>query len=476
MGKRRKKGSGSIFQRSDGRWEGRVPIGCDKRGYPKTKNVVAKTKAECKKKFDALKLQYALKDVSVKSGMSYGHWLDHWYQTEVKGTIRPTTQQKYENWIYHHLIPQLGDIPLDALSTNDLQVFFNDLREHGRLQGVEKFGPGLSPQSVRSCYTLCKTSLEQAAVRQLIPRNPALGCKLASQKAREMQVLTQEEMQRFLIQAKEEGFYELFLLDLNTGMRRGELLGLQWNDLDFTTGKLKIVRQVYPVHGKVTIGEPKTKSSSRELILPPVMVEILAERKKEIQSPWIFPSPRKPEQPLDPTYVGKKLHQILKLAGCKDVRFHDLRHTFATAALERGLDIKTLSTLIGHSSTSTTLDIYGHSNDVMRKEAAKKIDKAITGTEATKRPETGRSATPAVQTFQPVKPKRRRPGTGCVSQINDHLWEGRYSPIWPDGKKHCRDVYANTEAECEEKLAELIKEMNAEIAAAKETAKMAISM
>lgn len=176
--------------------------------------------------------------------------------------------------------------------------------------------------------------------------------------------------------------YELFLLELTTGMRRGELLALRWDDLDFTTGKLRIDKQVYPVGGKLIISEPKTKAANRTIILPPAMVELLAEYKKGIFSELMFPSRTKPEQPIDPGYVRKRLQIILERAGCKKVRFHDLRHTFATLSLENGMDVKTLSTIIGHVSSATTLNTYTHITDEMRRKAALNIDQGIAKAEA----------------------------------------------------------------------------------------------
>ena len=149
-------------------------------------------------------------------------------------------------------------------------------------------------------------------------------------------------------------------------------------------------------------------------------------------------------------------------------RSHELRHTFATTALEHGMDTKTLSTIIGHVSASTTLDIYAHVTDEMRRTAAVKIDRGISKTEPQKTTDSAAPRKPAPSTFQPYKGQRRKPGTGCVSQVNDKLWEGRYSPIWPDGKKHPRNVYAHSEEECERLLAEMIQEVKAEIAAEKE--------
>lgn len=194
------------------------------------------------------------------------------------------------------------------------------------------------------------------------------------------------------------------------------------------------------------------------------MVEVLAEYKKGIFSDLMFPSRIKPDQPIDPGYVRKRLQVILKRAGCKSVRFHDLRHTFATMSLENGMDVKTLSAIIGHVSSATTLNTYTHITDEMRRKAAVSIDQGIAGVEAAAAGKEEKAACPEPE-FTPVQPTRRRPGTGYVKQLNDHLWEGRYSPIWPDGKKHSRNVYGHTEAECEEKLKELILQMKAEIAA-----------
>lgn len=473
MAKRRKNGEGTIRLRKDGRWEGRVVIGYDKAGLPRTKGVLAKTKAECARKLDELKAAVTPETpVKVKPDMTLGDWLDHWYQSLAKPGLRATTQQSYENWLYCHLIPGVGHIPLNKLTQADLQQFFTDMKKSGRQTHVETKGTAMSDRSVRSCHAICRMALDRAVRENLLRKNPAEGCKLPPLKGREMQVLTKEELQRFLIQAKEEGMYELFLLELTTGLRRGELLGLQWDDLDLKRGTLKIDRQVYPLKGRPTVTAPKTKAAVRTIILPPPVLEVLKEYKEQVFSPWLFPSRLKPDQPIDPGHVRKRLQAILERAGCKKVRFHDLRHTFATMALENGMDVKTLSAIVGHVSSGTTLNIYAHVTDEMRHSAAAKIDRGIAKAEVEERLEEREE--PERQPFTPIKPPRRRPGTGCVSHIKDHLWEGRYSPVWPDGKKHARNVYARTEAECEEKLKTLIREMKAEIAQAREKAQSQI--
>ena len=232
------------------------------------------------------------------------------------------------------------------------------------------------------------------------------------------------------------------------------------------TGELHITKQICRINGKLTVSEPKTKAANRTIILPPVLLGVLKKHRTRTHSRWLFPSPRIEDQPLDPASCRKCLQRILNHAQCKHIRFHDLRHTFATTALEHGMDIKTLSAVIGHVSVSTTLDIYTHITDTMQRDAAITIDRGIGKAEPAQKTKV-EQRTPQKPSFQPYKETRRKPGTGCISQINETLWEGRYSPRWPDGKKHPRNIYAHTREECEQQLAEMICEVNAEIAVEK---------
>ena len=417
MARKRKAGDGTVRQRKDGRWEGRIVIGYDDNGYPKTKNVLAKTKKECVEKLQKLKEACGgLKPEKVRPEMPFGDWLTYWYENHSKPKIRPTTQETYESRIRLHIIPEIGDIPLNKLTQNDLQQFYGRLKKSGRKRFTDKYGEGLSDRMVRMCHATCRSALEKAVQDGLIRVNPAIGCKLPPKKAREMQVLTREELQRFLIQAKFEGYYEVFLLDLATGLRRGELMALQWDDLNFKTGVLNVSKQVYDVRGQLQISTPKTKNSVRKIVLPPAVVAVLQEYKKTVDSRWMFPSPVKEDCP-------------------------------------------------------TTLDIYTHITDDMQRAAAANIDRGI-GKAASQgdASEPGQETAPAqaekprMTDFKPYIGRKRRSGTGCVTEINDHLFEGRYSPMWIDGKKHSRNVYAHTREECEEKLKVLIVQMKAELA------------
>ena len=193
---------------------------------------------------------------------------------------------------------------------------------------------------------------------------------------------------------------------------------------------------------------------------------LIQEHEKHPKNPYMFPSSTTGEM-YYPDSVVKLQEKILKDTGLEHIHFHELRHTFVSASLEHGMDIKTLSTIIGHVSSSTTLNVYAHVTDEMRRTAAAKIDQGIGRAD----PQADAGAAPrkpTPSTFQAHKGQRRKAGTGCVTQINDHLWEGRYSPVWPDRKKRPRNIYAHSKAECEQLLTEMIAEMKTEITAEKE--------
>ena len=230
---RRDRGSGTVRKRSDGRWEGRILVGYDEKGLPKTKNVLAKTKMECEAKLEKLKSEIGIvRRDKVTPNMLFGEWIDFWYQNYKKLSLRPSTQAAYENAIYNHIIPEIGKIVLERLNANDLEQFYARMKKGGRLQYKDTLGEGMSDRMIRMCHAHCRSALEKALEDGLVHTNVAVGCKIPPKKAKEMKVLTEDEMQRFLIQAKYDGYFEICLLALTTGMRRGEIMGLQWQDLE----------------------------------------------------------------------------------------------------------------------------------------------------------------------------------------------------------------------------------------------------
>ena len=365
MAKRRRNGTGTVRLRKDGRWEARVVVSYDERGYPKTKSVLAQSKAECLEKLEVLKVEIGTTaKTKCTSNMPFGEWMDYWYQTYCKNTLKEYTQITYEERIYKQIIPKIGDTPLNQVTAGTLEKFYAHLKADGRLIRREIYGAGLSNSVIRSIHAHCRASLEKAKSEGLIRQNPAVNCKLPPKKSPEIEILSPEEMQRLLIQAKEDGFYEMFLLDLSTGLRRGELLGLQWKDIDFEKGTLSVNKQVKYIKGELRIMPPKTQASDRTVVLPPQLLAVLKEYRKKVNSIWLFPSPHKKEDvPREPSACRKALAKILERANCKHVPFHALRHTFASHAFHYGMDVKTLASTIGHESVETTVNVRNpHTN------------------------------------------------------------------------------------------------------------------
>lgn len=232
-----------------------------------------------------------------------------------------------------------------------------------------------------------------------------------------------------------------------------------------TTGELRVNKQIYPVGGKLTVSEPKTDAGIRTLILPPSVLNVMWEYRKTVDSRWMFPSPKVEDAPIGPSVIRHRLNKLLDHAGCRQVRFHDLRHGFATNALAHGMDVKTLSTILGHTSGNTTLNIYAHATDAMKKTAAEKIDCGIAKAEPKQKVESDAEQLPV---FQPTKGRRRKWGAGSIAQCSANRWRGYFSRVWPDGTTHFKDVYASTEEECEILLREAISEMKKAIAVERE--------
>ena len=328
MGRKRKNGEGTVRLRKDGRWEGRVVIGYDDKGLPKTKNVLAKTKSECVEKLKTLKDTLAPPaPPRTRADMPFGDWMEHWYETYSKPAARPGTRRIYEGYLRLYIRPELGHIPLNRLTAKDMQQFFAWLKTEGRADQSDG-ETGLADSQLRNIHSLCRRALERAVSEDLIPQNPASGCKLPPAPKGEMNVLSRESMQKLLIQAKEEKYYELFLLEFATGLRLGELTALQWEDLNLTTGELRISKQAVVIGSELVITEPKTKAAVRTLLLPPKVLEVFREYRKRNVSRWLFPSPKKEDSPLLPSVVRQRLHRLLDHAGCERVRFHDLRHPY----------------------------------------------------------------------------------------------------------------------------------------------------
>ncbi len=237
---------------------------------------------------------------------------------------------------------------------------------------------------MRRIHTTLHGALKAAQQAHLIASNPTEQITALKFSYGAKQILTDEQLDAFMqVIVEDEIWCDFFYTELTTGLRRGEICGLKWEDFDEVSGTLKICRTVYREDGGgLTAGDTKTSAGTRKIVLPSSTASLLSKRKASALTEWIFPNPLRLEQPADPGSAYRRLKILLKQAGLPSIRFHDLRHVFATNALEHGMDVKTLSTIIGHISSATTLNIYAHVTDDMQKQAAAKIDQGIGRAEA----------------------------------------------------------------------------------------------
>ena len=379
MAKRRSNGEGNIRKRKDGRWEGRYTAGHDpETGKQIFKNVLGKTQAEVKEKLKKA-LEEAKKIDFTRTGKyTVEMWMEEWFENVCKIKVRASSHQTYRGYIDHHIAPYIGDIPLEKLSTMDLQKLYRKLMTKGRVERIEseKQSKGLSAKTVRNINQVISSAMDFAVAQKIVSVNPCKAVALPKVEHKEMQTIPAEHLEAFLREAKETGVYEMYYIELATGLRRGELLGLKWQDIDWKNGIIKVRRQVARVDGEIVEAPLKTKNSYRAVTISQQAIEVLKTQKAKTNDEYVFPSPN--GGPISPDSVNNMLKRVLARAGIHKVRFHDLRHTFATIALQNGVDIKTVSGMLGHFSAGFTLDTYAHVTTSAQKEAAETMGQVLT--------------------------------------------------------------------------------------------------
>ena len=330
MPKRRANGEGNIRKRKDGRWEGRYTVGHDpETGKAIIKNVLGKTQAEVKEKLKTAIEENVGIDYGKAKSFTVGSWLEVWMENYARIKLRPSTFKTSQGFLRNHIKPQIGSIPLAELTSLDLQKFYKHLLEGGRVDRIEakKKPKGLAPKTVRNIHQMICSAYNLAMEQKLVNKNPTQGCALPKVEHKEMKTLTADQLSAFFREAKETGVYELYYLDLATGLRRGELLGLKWTDMDFNRGVLKIQRAISRQNGRVEVAPLKTKNAYRTLPLSADAIDVLKAQKNKVgSSEWVFPSPT--GGPMSPDSVLHMLQRVLKRAGLPRIRFHDLRHPY----------------------------------------------------------------------------------------------------------------------------------------------------
>jgi len=299
-------------------------------------------------------------------------FLLEYVDTVLKNEVAPNTYEQRRAYVVNHIAPRIGKITLTALSPMHVQKLYSEL--------LELYSPG----HVQNIGNLLTKALNQAVYWGLITRNPATQVKkpYKSRKNPSMKVWTVEEQKKFLEHVKSEStfYYILFLLALTSGMRKGELIGLQWNDVDTRKGVVSVKRTAVWAQRNLYLKDmPKTESSIRTIQLPEQTVKAL--KRWQLACPanslnLVFPSP-KTGGILYPNSLDKAFQKAVRDAGVPHISFHGLRHTFATTLLANNVNPKIVQEMLGHSTIKTTIDTYSHVLPNMQKEAAKQLSAVL---------------------------------------------------------------------------------------------------
>ena len=379
MAKRRPSGDGMVRKREDGRWEGRIVVGHKENGDSIFRYIYADNQKELTAKLRQNIDAYQGVDLTEDCRMTLAEWLDRWLE-QMALTLRPGTLEQHRGNFDRHVKPYLGQKKLTQLTAADLRELYRTLLERGRIGPRRGGGPGLSPTTVRGIHAALHQALRAAVDQGLMPGNPAEQAEPPKIAHKALRILSQEQMEIFLAAADRDPVWrDFFYTELTTGLRLGEICGLMWSDFDGRKGTLSVSRTLHKEKGgRLVAGDTKTYAGTRKILLPSTTAERLAERKKHSYSQWIFPNPLRPEAPLNPSAAYRQLKKILRKTDLPELRFHDLRHTFATHALASGVDAKTLSGILGHTKASFTLDTYTHTTGDMQKRAAEIVGGFLT--------------------------------------------------------------------------------------------------
>ena len=325
MAKKRANGEGNIRKRKDGRWEGRFTVGHDPvTGKQIFKNVLGKTQTEVKEKLKKALVEAGQVDITKAGKYTVGTWMDEWFENVAKIKVRASSHQTYRGYIDNHIKPNIGNIPLEKLTTMDLHKSYRKLLTKGRVDRIEsKDQPkGLSAKTVRNINQVISSEMDLAVAQKIILTNPTDACELPKVEHQEMQTIPAEQLQAFLREARASGVYEMYYIELATGLRRGELLGLKWSDIDWKNGVIKVRRQIARIDGKIVEAPLKTKNSYRAVSISPQAIEVLKQQKAKTNDEYVFPSPNGGS--ISPDSVRHMLHRVLEQAEIQVFSFFSL--------------------------------------------------------------------------------------------------------------------------------------------------------
>ena len=330
MAKRRPSGDGMVRKKEDGRWEGRIVVGHKANGAPIFRYVYGRTQKELLSKLHQSIETYQDVELTEDSRMTLGEWLDRWLDEYKAGTIRHSTMYGYRQYARLYIKPILGDKVISRITSTDIQRMYTKLKREGRIHEHPEYGYQLSDAMLSRIHAMLHQAMKDAVGAHLIAKNPTEGTVVPKPNYRPKQILNEEQLDTFMAAIEQDEVWrDFFFTELTTGLRRGEICGLRWEDFDEAEGTLKVNRSVSTRKaGSLEVGETKTNKGHRSISLPDSTAQRLRERKKTAISDWIFPNPLHPEEAVNPGYAYNRMKTILKNTGLPSIRFHDLRHPY----------------------------------------------------------------------------------------------------------------------------------------------------
>lgn len=381
MAKKAAAGAGTIRQRPDGTWEGRFTY-TDDLGAKRRRSIYAPTQRECRKKLTAA--IKAADDGGYKppERITVGEWLDEWLEVYCKG-LKPRTIESYDAQIRNRIKPYIGTVQLTALTNAQVQRFYNKLQTGNR---------PLAPKSVQNVHGILHKAMEQAAILKMIQVNPCDHARLPKVKRAPLKPLMDEDITRFLQAIKGDRFESIFILDLFSGLRQSEILALQWEDIDLENGLINVHRQLQRDRstggGAYRFLDETKNGKSRIVSIPPSVVSMLLRHQVSQMQAQLAAGPawRNERNLVFTDAMGSHLKHntvfnhfkaAVKSIGCDSTRFHDLRHSYAIAALQNGDSPKMVQEQLGHYSSAFTMDIYADVSKTMRAASQERMEQFI---------------------------------------------------------------------------------------------------
>lgn len=373
---KRANGEGYIRQRKLNLWEGQYTAGIDENGKLVKKSVYGKTQKEVAQKLTAITNDINTGLYIAPDAITVSEWFDIWIN-EYNGSVKQSTWTQYEYQGRVHIKPGIGALRLQKVTAPILQKFINKSHENG-----------LSPKSCRNLHGVLHKCLNQAVLCGYLKTNPVLAVQLPRVEKKEMVTLTNDTLKLFLAEIKGKAHEHLFFIDLFTGLREGEIIGLTWDCVDFDKSIIRVEKQLKRKTNKNNDYHFDTlKNGKTRIVTPAPFVFDVLKKVKAIQAENKLKhgsSFNNPENLVFTNEFGKHigveaLYKCFKkrvdAIGCPEMRFHDLRHTFATLSIQNGDNIKVLSSNLGHATVAFTLDVYGHVTDQMRSDSAMRMQK-----------------------------------------------------------------------------------------------------